>query len=184
MGEVLIVDDDRTFGDLLAGLLSFEGVPVTTSDEVTTAIDMLKRREFEAVVTDFDLGAGHRAGGHEILVASVRYRSAALRVLMSGRATVDVPDAAVDLADLVLQKPIATQQILRVLMTSPRRRSRRDLDASVEGGWMTRPASRRQTRSLVLAVPVPGDTRSPGEAEMSSMSSPRRDLGGDRRDPI
>jgi two-component system, NtrC family, response regulator AtoC len=55
-GKVLIVDDDRSMCDLLEAGLSKSGLEITTRTSAQEAMDLLSQMEFDAVVTDLNMG--------------------------------------------------------------------------------------------------------------------------------
>jgi CheY-like chemotaxis protein len=56
--RVLLVEDSPSFRSLVASQLERLGATVAVAGDVTTAIELLERGDFDLVVTDFQLPAG------------------------------------------------------------------------------------------------------------------------------
>jgi len=100
--NVLLVEDDPDLRGLLAESLRRQGLVVVEAKDGRTALSALEQDEFDVVLCDRGLPDGE---GEDI---ARRTRSSARFVYLSG----DVPDAS---HDVVLQKPVTVEQIMRVL---------------------------------------------------------------------
>ena len=64
--QILIVEDETSIRDTLLEFFDVEGNQVTAAAELTEAVDLLRRRSFDLIVTDLRLGA-KRDGGLQII---------------------------------------------------------------------------------------------------------------------
>ena len=66
---VLIVEDEASIRESLAELFEVERVLVTAAADTTDALDALRAREYDLVITDLRLG-GKRDGGLHVMAAA------------------------------------------------------------------------------------------------------------------
>lgn len=116
MSRICLVDDDILVRDALALGLSDAGYEVLTAPGAAAGLDLIARREVDAVVTDINMPG---AGGAQ-LIAEVRARWPHLPIIaISGAAAIDgqsLSDAARGLgADTALVKPFRARQLAEAL---------------------------------------------------------------------
>lgn len=115
MPTVLCVDDDR---DLLAAtirLLRNQGYTLLQTSDPTEALDWIGTKDVAVVVSDFEMP---KLTGVELLAAARRVRPETVRVLMTGRQTLDTAVAGINQGEIFryIQKPfepMILRQIVR-----------------------------------------------------------------------
>lgn len=80
--SVLLVDDDATLLEPLAGFLRCSSLAVQTATSVDDALALLRTQPFDVLVTDYDLSAND-TGGDLLEIAAAKYPAVG-RVLHSG----------------------------------------------------------------------------------------------------
>lgn len=111
--NILVVDDDRAVRTMLAGFLKQAGFGVCTADDGVEALDSMKHRHVDAVVTDYQMP---RMNGLEFLTFSTLLWPKTPVLVVSG-------DQSDEIADLVmrrgafmwLHKPYELSLLLQIL---------------------------------------------------------------------
>ena len=86
MREVLVIDDERSFGEMLRALLTKEGYTVTYLGRAQAAVDLLATRSFSVVLCDVRMPG---MGGMDFLRALRDRQIRATVVMMSAYGTID-----------------------------------------------------------------------------------------------
>jgi two-component system, cell cycle sensor histidine kinase and response regulator CckA len=109
--RVLVVDDERDFGDILREFLGAKGCSLAIVGNGRVALEVLERQPFELVLTDLLLP---EASGWEIARVAKRRSPNCRVILMSGKI---VPEAVWSEArvDACLMKPIDLNKLLEVI---------------------------------------------------------------------
>lgn len=110
MARILCVDDDPEAVLLKSGILERAGHTVTTSQSASDAIEKLQHLTFDAVVTDWRIGA---QDAHSILEAAKNYASGPV-VVVSGFVE-EAFQASEPLADLYLEKPVNPEELVQIV---------------------------------------------------------------------
>lgn len=123
--NVLLVDDERTTLELLAAVLERQGYTITLATTPTAALEALRRKPFDAVVTDvvFD-GA---ADGAKVLEAARELAPNAAVLLMTGYPVIEGAVAAIKNGAFdYLRKPVDPIVLGATLQRALRERSWHD----------------------------------------------------------
>ncbi len=124
MDEILIVDDDPGFRNLLETILSGEGYRVTTAGAVAEALRSCERKQFHLIVSDLRLPDGE---GLEVLRWSKEHTPETPVIMITGFGTVASAVEAMKLGAVdYLGKPLSSPDELRMLV-------RRALEESQSG---------------------------------------------------
>lgn len=107
MSRILIVDDHPNVLKSLYLGLKKEGFEVETTQTGAVAIDMVRKMEFDWVITDLDMP---QMGGEE-LVGKIREIRPAIKVIVISSRT--VPKSLSDFP--VLKKPFLFEELLMIL---------------------------------------------------------------------
>jgi CheY-like chemotaxis protein len=120
--RVLVVDDERDFGDILREFLGAKGCSLAIVGNGRVALEVLERQPFEVVLTDLLLP---EVSGWEIARVAKRRSPNCRVILMSGKI---VPEAVWSEArvDACLMKPIDLNKLLEVIAEVVARTPRRD----------------------------------------------------------
>lgn len=113
--RVLVVDDDRRLATALARALGAETYAIDVAHDLGEALDRLEHARFLAVISDLDLGPGESDGGCQVLCLCKLWQPRAVRVLMTGRGSLDVAAEARHVADAFLPKPFRLAVLSRIL---------------------------------------------------------------------
>jgi CheY-like chemotaxis protein len=148
--EVLVVDDEVVVLTVLREALRRGGYTVTTAASAEEAIDLLRRRRFDLVLTDKNLPG---ASGLEVLRVARGIVPPPAVVLITGYSSYDSAKEALDIgAHDYIEKPIRDLDNLRFRIR--RALSRRDEQLS-----RTQPPRQASAQAKVLLVEVAGDRR-------------------------
>ena len=90
--NLLIADDEEIFRVLLRRTLTDEGHRVETAEDGLQAIDLMKRMNFDVVLSDIMMP---RAGGIEVLKAAKKLDPNIMVILITGYASLDTALAAI-----------------------------------------------------------------------------------------
>lgn len=110
MARILCVDDDPEAVLLKSSILERAGHTVTTSQSAGDAINKLQHFTFDAVVTDWRIGA---QDAHSILEAAKNYDRGPV-VVVSGFVE-EAFQASEPLADLYLEKPVNPEELVKIV---------------------------------------------------------------------
>jgi CheY-like chemotaxis protein len=148
--EVLVVDDEVVVLTVLREALRRGGYRVTTAASAEEAIDLMRKRRFDLVLTDKNLPG---ASGLEVLRVARTLDPAPAVVLITGYSSYDSAVEALDIgAQDYIEKPIRDVEQLRF-------RIRRALSRRDEQLARARAASASRTGGRVLVVEVEGTRR-------------------------
>jgi CheY-like chemotaxis protein len=110
MAKILCVDDEPNVVNLKCAILENAGHTATAATSAHEAIELLQHEIFDAVVTDWRLGAD---SGHSVVMAA-KLRSATPVVVVSGYVG-EAYQAAKPLADLYLEKPANPEELVTIV---------------------------------------------------------------------
>jgi DNA-binding NtrC family response regulator len=110
VAKILCVDDEPGAVSLKRVILENAGHVVVSCESADEAILALQQTAFDAVVTDWRLGAERGRA----VVEAVKAHSAAPVVVVSGYVS-EAFQAAEPLADLYLEKPVDPQELVQVV---------------------------------------------------------------------
>lgn len=79
--QVLVVEDESSIRDTLVEFFEVDGNQVTAAAQLTEAIDLLRRRRFDLIVTDLRLGPKREGGLQVIALAGMLSPDALVLVL-------------------------------------------------------------------------------------------------------
>jgi DNA-binding NtrC family response regulator len=149
--EVLVVDDEVVVLTVLRELLRRSGYRVTTAASAEEAIDLMRKRSFDLVLTDKNLPG---ASGLEVLRIARSLDPPPAVVMITGYSSYDSAIEALDIgAQDYIEKPIRDVEALRF-------RIRRALSRRNEQLARTRPtAEEKEKRVRILVVEIEGGRR-------------------------
>ena len=110
MAKILCVDDEPAAVALKQTILVRAGHKVTTSSSANEAIELLKNEQFDAVVTDWNLG---EESGRQILLAAKTGVQVPV-VVVSGYCS-EAFRAAKPQADIYLEKPVDAMELVAII---------------------------------------------------------------------
>jgi DNA-binding response OmpR family regulator len=110
MARILCIDDEPNVVRLKCAILEQAGHDAVAATSAQQAIALMNAEQFDAVVTDWRLGA---ASGHSVLAAAKR-RSPIPVVVVSGYVE-EAYRASEPLADLYLEKPVNPEELVMVV---------------------------------------------------------------------
>lgn len=113
MEQILVLEDDENFREVIADLLDAEGYQVTAVGSAQEAIDTAQRQDFHLLLTDVRLGGMDGVTALE----SIKARATHLRcIVMTGFADLEVPVRAARLqAEDYLTKPFELAELSRTV---------------------------------------------------------------------
>ena len=123
-GTILLVEDDEMLARSISRILEGSGYDVVHARDGEAAIDSVRSRSFDAVLSDLNLPG---AGGVEVLTAARAADPGLPLMLMTGDPTEAAEEAAIDLGVIgYLIKPTSRALLTRTLQraTASRRTSR------------------------------------------------------------
>ena len=112
MANILCVDDDHDIIALKRAILENAGHTVVSCGSVEDAVRELSRQSYDAVVTDWRLGEER---GRAIIQAAQANGNVPV-VVVSGYVA-EAFQAAEPLADLYLEKPVDSRELVQILNT-------------------------------------------------------------------
>lgn len=113
MGNILVVDDERSIRNTLKDFLEFEGHAVETAEEADAALAILQSKPMDVILTDIILP---RVSGVELLRRIREISSNVQVIMMTGEPTLDTASEALRLGAMdYLQKPVGKKEILKVV---------------------------------------------------------------------
>jgi len=118
--NILLVDNDMSYLFLLSNILEFKGIEVTKATNGIEAVEMLEKRNFGMMITDFDMPG---MNGIE-LAMKVRELYPDIHIVMiTGELSPDVVEAAANSGiSQVLSKPVNVMRVLAVIRSILRMR--------------------------------------------------------------
>lgn len=122
MIRVLLVDDEPGITRALTRLLQANGFEVEAAHEPGAALDLLRAREFDLVVSDERMPGG---SGVDFLEVCAREWPSMVRVLLTGQADAKAASEAVNRAEVYrfLWKPWDDEQVIAIVREAAWRRS-------------------------------------------------------------
>lgn len=118
VANILCVDDDHDIIALKRAILEKAGHTVVSCNSVEDAVRELTRQSYDAVVTDWRLG--EESGRAIIQAAQV---NADVPVVVVSGYVAEAFQAAEPLADLYLEKPVDSRELVQILNTLLQARS-------------------------------------------------------------
>jgi DNA-binding NtrC family response regulator len=111
--SILVVDDERITCAFLAKTLSMNSWHVDTACDGPSALDLVRRNQYDAIVLDYRM-PGMNGADLSLLIEEVS--PGIPRVLLTGYPTIDTVFPAVNAGvDRVLAKPIDPQELIESL---------------------------------------------------------------------
>lgn len=118
--EVLIVDDDRAFREVLAERLRNRGCGVDTVGSATEALALVDRKDYDAVLLDLMMPG---VGGIETLEAMRRKRPEIQVILVTGHPSLSKGIEALRLGAMdFVAKPVELAEVMEKIEAAGRRR--------------------------------------------------------------
>jgi CheY-like chemotaxis protein len=119
---LLLVDDENSVRTTLKQVLQRDGYKVSTAESPSRALGLLKRREYDAVITEMDLDAD--LAGLDLARSIKQLKRSPLIILSTGAPTTEKLRAAMQLRiNYVVIKPIDLQELKQALSRLIARRS-------------------------------------------------------------
>lgn len=151
--RVLLVDDEELVLDALAPLLERGGFDVRRARSARDALAVLGREPIDVIVSDHEMPG---TNGCELLARVAHERPEIARVLLTGKATLEVAVRAVNEAGVfrILQKPARFAEIAGAIAEARRSRSARRVvpgAAAIDDASLSR-LSRREREILDLVT--------------------------------
>lgn len=113
MGNILVVDDERSIRITLKGFLEMAGYAVEIAAEADTAMAILQSQPVDVIVTDIILP---RVSGVELLRRIREISTIVQVIMMSGEPTLETASEALRLGAMdYLQKPVGKKEILKAV---------------------------------------------------------------------
>jgi CheY-like chemotaxis protein len=111
---LLLVDDERSVRTTLKQVLQQEGYKVSTAETYSRALGMLKRRPFDAVITEMDLDS--QEAGLDLARSVKNLKSRPVIILSTADPTTEKLRAAMELRiNYLVIKPIDLQELRQAL---------------------------------------------------------------------
>ncbi len=111
--KILVVDDDKSIGKLLASLFDMEGYPYRVVGSGEDAVTALQSEEFDVVISDIYMGD---VSGLDVLDAARQSRAETEVIIMTAHGSVETAVRAVrNGAFDYVSKPFAVEDILSIL---------------------------------------------------------------------
>jgi CheY-like chemotaxis protein len=119
---LLLVDDERSVRTTLKQVLQQEGYKVSTAENYSRALGLLKRRPFDAVITEMDLDS--QEAGLDLARSVKNLKSRPVIILSTADPTAEKLRAAMELRiNYLVIKPIDLQELRQALCRMIARRS-------------------------------------------------------------
>ena len=113
--KILVVDDEPDLRDVISSRFELEGCEVTLAENGQSAIDAMKAKRFDAVVTDVRMPGGN---GIELLDAIKDNGDQAAVILISGFTDLEPQDALDRGAKALLIKPFDLDDIINAVCSA------------------------------------------------------------------
>jgi DNA-binding NtrC family response regulator len=113
--KILVVDDEPDLRDVISSRFALEGCEVTLAENGQSAIDAMKEKHFDAVVTDIRMPGGN---GVELLDAIKELGDQAAVILISGFTDLEPQDALARGAKALLIKPFDLDDIINAVCSA------------------------------------------------------------------
>jgi two-component system response regulator PilR (NtrC family) len=113
--KILVVDDEPDLRDVISSRFELEGCEVTLAENGQSAIDAMKAKRFDAVVTDVRMPGGN---GIELLDAIKDNGDQTAVILISGFTDLEPKDALTRGAKALLIKPFDLDDIINAVCSA------------------------------------------------------------------
>jgi two-component system response regulator AtoC len=111
--KILVVDDDRSIGKLIASLLDMEAYPYQVVNRGEEAIDLLRSESFDVVISDIYMG---EVSGLDVLEAARESQADVEVIIMTAHGSVETAVQAVrNGAFDYISKPFAVEDVLGLI---------------------------------------------------------------------
>jgi DNA-binding NtrC family response regulator len=113
-GVILLIDDDPDMLAALRRILTAAGFPVVTTTDPQQALAILAGEPVRVLVSDVDMPA---MNGNQLVAAARRIRPQAVRILLTGRASMAAAVAGINDGEVFrfLTKPIDPDTVVRAV---------------------------------------------------------------------
>jgi len=119
MKEILLIDDENDFREILAFTLENSGFAVTEADSGIKALECMRNKSFDLIITD--LLMPEMSGSELIKQVNILDSSVKIIAVTGGGSISDKEDLFKDYKakgiDAILKKPFNTQQIITQITT-------------------------------------------------------------------
>ena len=103
-GSILVVDDEKSQRDILKTILEDEGYDVEVSSNTSNALDLIKKMDFDIVLTDLKMPG---SDGLDLLQKIINKNNLSCVIIMTAHGTIDTAVEAMKKAPLIiLQSPL------------------------------------------------------------------------------
>jgi len=111
--RILVVDDEKVIREILADFLSMEGYVVHAVEDGATALEELKRRSYNLVISDLKMP---KMGGLDLIQKIAEESIPVLTVIMTGFGTVETAIEAMKKGayDYIL-KPFKVEEVIHIV---------------------------------------------------------------------
>lgn len=114
--RILVVDDDEMVLELITNMLEHMHYSVTAVNSSAKAIDLLKRTDFELMLTDYGMP---EMNGIELIKRSYKYKPELPVIIMTGYSSDDIENDIQNLSQVkFLKKPFDLETLVKVLNAS------------------------------------------------------------------
>lgn len=111
--HILVIDDDRRTCAYLAQILMLESWNVDTADDSALALDLVRRKTYDAIVLDYRMPG---MDGAQLCRCIRAIQPAAREVFLTGYPTIDTVYPAFEAGgDRVLSKPVDPKELVHVI---------------------------------------------------------------------
>jgi len=158
MPLALVVDDERSICESIAGVLNDEGWQVDSASSGTDGLRLFMNKSYDLVLLDVWMNG---IDGIETLQRMKDYKSDVPIVIMSGHGTIETAVRATKLgAYQFLEKPLSLEKLLPILSDAVEKRSREDKSALIMEGKYAMVGQSVQMAQLKKQVRVVGPRNS------------------------
>jgi signal transduction histidine kinase/DNA-binding response OmpR family regulator len=124
MGNILVVDDERSIRFTVKAFLEAEGHSVETAEEVESAMALVRSTDFDVILSDIVLPGMH---GVELLRQIRETSPHAQVIMMTGEPTLETASESLRLGAVdYLRKPVGKSEILKAVRNAMRVKSLND----------------------------------------------------------
>ncbi|MBI3353929.1 MAG: sigma-54-dependent Fis family transcriptional regulator, partial [Nitrospirae bacterium] len=112
-GSILVVDDEKSQRDILETILEDEGYDVEVSSNTSNALDLIKKMDFDIVLTDLKMPG---SDGLDLLQKIINKNNLSCVVIMTAHGTIDTAVEAMKKGAFdYLTKPLERDELLLCL---------------------------------------------------------------------
>jgi two-component system, response regulator RegA len=117
--RILVVDDENAFLMAIRKILEGTGLLVDTAENYSDALNFLRIRSFDYVITDIRLTNVINAEGLKILMYVKEHRPETKVIILTGYGNAEIMEKAYSMgANLYLEKPISGNILRSILVNS------------------------------------------------------------------